>query len=1110
MEPRFSLRCLGQPVLLGPGGQPVRFRTRKHLALLIYLAVEPRAPHHRDRLADLLWGGVPLTEGRHSLATAMSVLRARLGRSAFETSRDHVRLVTDALELDLDRLRSGEVLGDEFTPPLEVAGFLQDFELPGATEFMYWRERMEAELLPLIRGGLTRQIDRCRRTGDFSGIEVLADRMLRLDDLGEEGVRAKMEARAFAGDRLTALRVYDEWERRLGEDLGASPSALVEGIATRLRRRGWERPSQPQVPVVPTDQWKGRVFVGRGPQYRQLYEGWERTRTGARGHAFVLGDSGIGKSTLVERFTTAAGLEGAVVSRVQCHDVERQIPYAATSSLVESLLSRPGASGAPPEALAELSRLVPEVRRRFPHLPPASQVDGEAARVRLADAFHEFVGALAEEHPVVLVVDDAHQADEASVTILHLLLRRLREEPVMLIFALRAGELESGSQAGRLLDRAEEFGFSRIVLLPLTPEDAVEVIASLVPGGIVPPSPTVRRALVQAAAGYPMVLELLVRDWLDYGPRCLALALGAMTTTPDASPVAAYEPLVDRIARSLDPTTRNVLNLAAVLGARMNDLSLYRLVDATTGETLAGLSRLFDLRLLRDRGEGVEFVNELVRARVYMATPSPVRKALHDAVANILLEEAETRGVPGLEVAWHLIRAGRPAESTPHLLRGAKEAMWAGAPHETQHALSTALSWLESDVQPAARLLLAEALQEQGCWQESIEVLDREQAEQEPEPARLLRLQALHYTSQSREVATGIVADAGRIMGRSTHARTRLDAAVLLARATNYLRDRPLANEMLDQLLGLSVDDSDRELSAKLYLARAHLAFTARRDDVVRAQLARARNELESCRIHTTTAVRVFAGLGVSDCRAGKYEDARAVLQEAYELGSRLGNDTVLSDLATQIALCCLRLGDLTALDLWNERSLVGVGVGGVHARHIQITYNRAFAYILSHRATDAIDLLTHFEERVSGLDLPGWAWHRWAACRADVFTLTGKRQAAQRAVEELLAVGATAIDSSSAGTFARWLALAGERLMGKAAAGAGMQLLVEHQREFDALDQVEIALSAAQSGLLRAQDLNCAVDVARNVASLTPVAALAHFTQLGLDLTPLDQTSWS
>ena len=89
-----------------------------------------------------------------------------------------------------------------------------------------------------------------------------------------------------------------------------------------------------------------------------------------------------------------------------------------------------------------------------------------------------------------------------------------------------------------------------------------------------------------------------------------------------------------------------------------------------------------------------------------MATPSPVRKALHDAVANILLEEAETRGVPGLEVAWHLIRAGRPAESTPHLLRGAKEAMWAGAPHETQHALSTALPWLDATVQATARLLL--------------------------------------------------------------------------------------------------------------------------------------------------------------------------------------------------------------------------------------------------------------------------------------------------------------------------------------------------------------------------------------------------------------------
>ena len=76
MEPRFQLRCLGEPVLIGPDGQPIRFKVRKHLALLVYLAVESRARHRREHLAELLWANLPEAEGRHSLATALSMLRA--------------------------------------------------------------------------------------------------------------------------------------------------------------------------------------------------------------------------------------------------------------------------------------------------------------------------------------------------------------------------------------------------------------------------------------------------------------------------------------------------------------------------------------------------------------------------------------------------------------------------------------------------------------------------------------------------------------------------------------------------------------------------------------------------------------------------------------------------------------------------------------------------------------------------------------------------------------------------------------------------------------------------------------------------------------------------
>jgi DNA-binding SARP family transcriptional activator len=427
---------LANRVFLPWAAGPVKLRTRKQLALLCYLAMEQRL-HTRDALAELLWPRVPQNEARHSLSTAISGLRGKLGKEVFESSGDRFRLRPGAIALDVDRLLRGEVLATEFEDALDVDGFLQSFDLTDAIPFSHWRDGEHARLLPNVRDALVILIDHCRRTGDFRQIETLALRLLRFDSLSEEGIRARMEARAFAGDRLTALRLFKEWKAALSRKLGAVPSPLLEGMALRLRRREWERPESPDIPAVRTDQWRGRPFVGRGREYRELYEAWEGTQRGAARHRLLLGDSGIGKSTLVERLTTAAGLEGATVARVQCHEVEREIPYAMVSGLIAQLVERPGSSGTPPDALAELGQTIPAVRQRFPVLPPPLESQGDAARIRFTEAAHALMAAVAEEHPVILVVDDVHHADDVSLAVLHRIVRLADTQRILMLFVAR-------------------------------------------------------------------------------------------------------------------------------------------------------------------------------------------------------------------------------------------------------------------------------------------------------------------------------------------------------------------------------------------------------------------------------------------------------------------------------------------------------------------------------------------------------------------------------------------------------------------------------------------------------------------------------------------------
>src|SRR5437867_13177986 len=93
MPPHLHLISLGAPLLLTEAGEQVRFRTRKHFALLIRLAVEAGRKLTRDYLMDLLWPDVAAPRARHSLAQALTVLKARVGRGHLVVPRASLALV---------------------------------------------------------------------------------------------------------------------------------------------------------------------------------------------------------------------------------------------------------------------------------------------------------------------------------------------------------------------------------------------------------------------------------------------------------------------------------------------------------------------------------------------------------------------------------------------------------------------------------------------------------------------------------------------------------------------------------------------------------------------------------------------------------------------------------------------------------------------------------------------------------------------------------------------------------------------------------------------------------------------------------------------------------
>lgn len=520
----FVLSTLGYPSLRSGDGEPVRFRTRKHFAVLIHLALAAGHRCSREEIMEMLWPNVSSKLARHSLAQALTVIKEKVGRDRILTLRSAISLQPEAVQVDALRLGQEDV---------GVSGaFLEGFEIPGARGFDQWKDEWTSRLLPKIRDCLVRQMEAGRRLGDFVTVERHATILLQFDPLSEDGVRGIMESRAWVGDRSRALSVYEAYSTRLAEVLCAQPSREIVRMADLLREG--QRANPARAVAEPSARRERRMeaetILGRSLEFSLLYDCWLSARKGTPQVIVITGDPGIGKTTLTNSFVSSCQLEGAVVARSQAYEAERDLPFAVLSELVRQLALQRTIGGAEPDALAELSRICSDVGAAFPGVPKPSNWSAEVIPVRLADALLKAISAAAEESPVVLVVDDIHAADNSSAAILNMIARKIQRTRVALILAGRSRELRVTSAASALVADSRIEGLTSVELEGLGEGAARDLVVQLVGTDGQREAPVDR--ILLCGRGNPLALELLAREWADHGPDSLLRDLEAINTTP--------------------------------------------------------------------------------------------------------------------------------------------------------------------------------------------------------------------------------------------------------------------------------------------------------------------------------------------------------------------------------------------------------------------------------------------------------------------------------------------------------------------------------------------------------------------------------------------------
>jgi DNA-binding SARP family transcriptional activator len=596
----IEIQCLGPTVVTVDGGQPPpELLWRKHLALLVYLALSPRG-RTRDHLVGLLWPEKEEAKARHSLNEALRVIR-RVAEDALVTEGDLVRLDPSVVSLDLDEV---DDLG-------RATEFMEGFSLSDAPGFEDWmgveRDKRRVQSLERLATAAADAVAR----GDLVDGRVVAQRAMEVEPLHEPSVRVLMRIHALEGARAIALQVYDRLTELLSRDLGLEPDVETQELAKCIRDqrivRGAPPPDTLAHELVP--------MVGPGRDcLSKCVSVWHSTQAGSPTVIVLRGDPGTGKTRVGDELAARARLEGAVVAQVRAFENDQvdAIWYA----LLRGGLAVPELGGAAPEVLAALGKTDPDLLTRFPSAR-------EVVTATVPEPFAQAVFAVAEARPVLLVFDDADRAERKLIESISAMVQRAGPARLCVLLTASTSSLHVG---------VDEFYF--------TADDLDELVKWAFHEYDAESAERLRRRVMADTAGNPFLAVEFVRavraglsvkdqrDSLVWPDRSRTLD----HTIPGELPAAVAAALRMRF-KDLTQDGQVMLRAVAVVGGAESLELLARAADVPEKRAEAAVDELEWERWLVGDAHGYKFVTRLAELVVLsdMVTAGQRRRMLRRA-----------------------------------------------------------------------------------------------------------------------------------------------------------------------------------------------------------------------------------------------------------------------------------------------------------------------------------------------------------------------------------------------------------------------------------------------------------------------------------------------
>ena len=414
-----------------------------------------------------------------------------------------------------------------------------------------------------------------------------------------------------------------------------------------------------------------RLLTSRQHMLHTLLGDLASIQAGSGKLVVISGEMGIGKTVLTRRLAAHAGEVAVLVATCR----EAGLAYHPFIEIMRACVSL-----LPPELydtraqpwLSALSILVPELRDVLPDLPLPTPLEPRHEQLRLISSMLQLVSLGCKRQPWLLIIDDLHWADEASLEVLRAMARGLPELPLLLVTTIRDSQAEVEPALRQVLVDLDRYpGYRHMFLDRLSLAEVGQFLAEIWEDR--PPQDLIAQIHHQTG-GNPLYVEEIARD-LDSDGQIVREGLKVRFPLPDAVqlPQNVRDTIWRRIRR-LNPDIQSTLRQASVLGSSFVLEHLQAISEFTPNDVLEHLDVALERRLVEEQlgGRTLSFSHAEIHHVLYQDLSTVRRRLLHRRAADAI-ERFSNALHYALELARHLSEAGEFERAIPYAFKAAEQ-----------------------------------------------------------------------------------------------------------------------------------------------------------------------------------------------------------------------------------------------------------------------------------------------------------------------------------------------------------------------------------------------------------------------------------------------------